>query len=192
MQAWEEHFNKRINKFREGEYVWLSRFLYILSTNMTTLSSIDTVIAALVFGMSVLFGRSLSASAVFTAMSFFRLLGEPLRTFPQALISITQALISLERLDSYMTSAELDEDAVERVEGCGDGIAIEVRNGEFAWGDEDEGAKVELRGLDFEVQRGSLAAVVGTVGSGKSSLISCLIGEMRKVSGKVFVFSSIA
>jgi ABC-type hemin transport system ATPase subunit len=32
---------------------------------------------------------------------------------------------------------------------------------------------------------GALAAVVGMVGSGKSSLLGCILGEMRKVSGKV-------
>ena len=37
----------------------------------------------------------------------------------------------------------------------------------------------------MHVQRGTLVAVVGRVGSGKSSLLSGLIGEMRKVSGSV-------
>jgi ATP-binding cassette subfamily C (CFTR/MRP) protein 1 len=40
----------------------------------------------------------------------------------------------------------------------------------------------------MEVRKGELVAVVGTVGSGKSSLLSCIMGEMHKVSGKVFSF----
>ena len=39
--------------------------------------------------------------------------------------------------------------------------------------------------ITMHVQRGTLVAVVGRVGSGKSSLLSGLIGEMRKVSGSV-------
>jgi ATP-binding cassette subfamily C (CFTR/MRP) protein 1 len=37
----------------------------------------------------------------------------------------------------------------------------------------------------MEVRKGELVAVVGTVGSGKSSLLSCIMAEMHKVSGKV-------
>jgi len=37
------------------------------------------------------------------------------------------------------------------------------------------------------VSEGELIAVVGTVGSGKSSLISALLGEMDKLQGKVNV-----
>ena len=39
--------------------------------------------------------------------------------------------------------------------------------------------------ITMNVQRGTLVAVVGRVGSGKSSLLSGLIGQMRKVSGSV-------
>lgn len=114
-----------------------------------------------------------------------------------------QAMISLERIDAYLTSGELDEAAVERVEGCGDdGIAVEVRGGAFVWDDEGTAEKDKendaateaaaaaaaaggLKGIDIEIRAGALASVVGTVGSGKSSLLSCILGEMRKIAGKV-------
>lgn len=44
----------------------------------------------------------------------------------------------------------------------------------------------------MQVNRGSLVAVVGTVGSGKSSLISAYLGEMDKLSGKVNSLGTIA
>ncbi|BGP17639.1 hypothetical protein JCM10213_001291 [Rhodosporidiobolus nylandii] len=47
----------------------------------------------------------------------------------------------------------------------------------------------ELLDIDFEVKRGELCCVVGSVGSGKSSLLQGLIGEMRRTSGSV-TFSS--
>ncbi|KAL6650382.1 hypothetical protein ACP70R_009307 [Stipagrostis hirtigluma subsp. patula] len=58
-------------------------------------------------------------------------------------------------------------------------------------GDEPEMEAV-LKGINVEVRRGELAAVVGTVGSGKSSLLSCIMGEMHKVSGKVSICGSTA
>jgi ABC-type multidrug transport system fused ATPase/permease subunit len=42
-----------------------------------------------------------------------------------------------------------------------------------------------LRDLTFSVRRGALVAVVGPVGSGKSSLLAALTGEMQLLSGSV-------
>lgn len=36
-----------------------------------------------------------------------------------------------------------------------------------------------LQGITFEVKRGELVAIVGAVGSGKSSLLFALLGEME-------------
>lgn len=49
-----------------------------------------------------------------------------------------------------------------------------------------------LRNISFQVKRGQLVAVVGSVGAGKSSLLSALLGEMLLNSGKVSVTGSIA
>ncbi|EAZ11846.1 hypothetical protein OsJ_01722 [Oryza sativa Japonica Group] len=89
--------------------------------------------------------------------------------------------------ETYMTSAELDEGAVERGPAVGAGMtAVRVRGGEFAWEEEEEaaGQQAVLRGIDIDVRAGTLAAVVGMVGSGKSSLLGCILGEMRKISGE--------
>ena len=41
--------------------------------------------------------------------------------------------------------------------------------------------------LDVRIPDNKLVAVVGQVGSGKSSLISALLGEMEKLDGRVNV-----
>lgn len=58
-----------------------------------------------------------------------------------------------------------------------------IENGHFSWGEQDS-APV-LKKINLNVPRGSLVAVVGAVGSGKSSLLSALLGEMNKVSGRI-------
>jgi ABC-type glutathione transport system ATPase component len=63
--------------------------------------------------------------------------------------------------------------------------------------DIDEKAKNEeqrvfnVRDISMSVPRGQLAAIVGPVGSGKTSLLQGLIGEMRKADGSIVFGGSV-
>lgn len=60
-----------------------------------------------------------------------------------------------------------------------------IKNGTFAWGQGEEDGKPILQNLNMTAEKGSLVAVVGSVGAGKSSLCSALLGEMEKLNGTV-------
>ncbi|TRM64247.1 P-loop containing nucleoside triphosphate hydrolase protein [Schizophyllum amplum] len=49
-----------------------------------------------------------------------------------------------------------------------------------------------VRDVNMQVAPGSVVAIVGTVGAGKSSLLQGLVGEMKKVAGEVYFGSSVA
>ena len=84
--------------------------------------------------------------------------------------------------------------------------AIHVDNASFQWEEgsvesSDKGqppassSTVEpfkVRGINMQIARGSLVAIVGRVGSGKSSLLLGLIGEMRKIQGQVTFGGTVA
>ena len=46
---------------------------------------------------------------------------------------------------------------------------------------------MNISSIDMKVPEGKLVAVVGQVGSGKSSLVAAMLGEMEKLKGKVNV-----
>jgi len=49
----------------------------------------------------------------------------------------------------------------------------------------DDANIFKVMDIDMEIPRGQLVAIVGAVGMGKTSLLQGLIGEMRRISGKV-------
>ncbi|ONM18776.1 ABC transporter C family member 14 [Zea mays] len=216
LQAWEETFGNKIRKLREEELGWLAKSMYFMCANTVVLWSGPLAMTVLVFGTCVLTGIQLDAGKVFTATAFFRMLDGPMQSFPEAIAAVTQATVSVGRLDRYLLDAELDDSAVEQVDGTGidtSAVVVEVCDGVFAWdmrgnkqrkesedGESEEEKDVEgtpvletvLKGINVEVRKGELVAVVGMVGSGKSSLLSCIMGEMEKISGTVRVCGSTA
>ena len=107
----------------------------------------------------------------------------------------------MQRIDKFMRNEELDLTTVERsVRGS---YAVEAEGCSFRWNKGvpavDESGK-EIKGghafclddVSLKVAKGTLCAVVGAVGSGKSSLLHALLGEMEKTAGKVRVAGTIA
>jgi ABC-type multidrug transport system fused ATPase/permease subunit len=54
----------------------------------------------------------------------------------------------------------------------------------------EEHEPFKLQDLSFEIGRNELVAVIGTVGSGKTSLLAALAGDMRKTNGEVILGAS--
>jgi ABC-type transport system involved in cytochrome bd biosynthesis fused ATPase/permease subunit len=49
-----------------------------------------------------------------------------------------------------------------------------------------------ISSINLQIHQGSLVALVGMVGSGKSSILAALLGEMSKVNGRVSISGKIA
>uniref|UniRef100_J3LW13 ABC transporter C family member 13 n=1 Tax=Oryza brachyantha TaxID=4533 RepID=J3LW13_ORYBR len=212
LQAWEEKFGGKVRELRQTEMGWLTKIVLFMCANNVVFSSGPLAMTVLVFGTYLAAGGELDAGKVFTATAFFSMLEGPMHNFPQTIVMCMQAFVSLGRLNKFLSDAEIDSTAVERIDSSAeDAAAVKVQNGVFAWdvpvdsaddGRQGHGAEngreeaptmdTVLNGIEVEVRKGELAAVVGTVGSGKSSLLSCIMGEMHKISGTVSICGSTA
>jgi ATP-binding cassette subfamily C (CFTR/MRP) protein 1 len=119
-------------------------------------------------------------------MSWFAQIRFPMMFLPNVLTSMAEYKIAIERISSLFLAEELD--TASEV-GSDPGIAIKIENGNFAWNEagvsEAEESVSNLRDISIEVPTGKLVAIIGSVGSGKSSLLQAIIGEMKRKSGKV-------
>ncbi|KAJ3588064.1 hypothetical protein NHX12_011658, partial [Muraenolepis orangiensis] len=134
-------------------------------------------------------GNVLDAQKVFVSLALFNILRFPLNMLPMVISSIVQASVSLKRLQVFLSHEELQRDSVQRNAMTGSPISISVDDGVFSWSRTETPT---LKRLNVHVPEGSLVAVVGHVGSGKSSLLSALLGEIPKIEGTVAVKGSVA
>uniref|UniRef100_A0A1B6KLL2 ABC-type glutathione-S-conjugate transporter n=1 Tax=Graphocephala atropunctata TaxID=36148 RepID=A0A1B6KLL2_9HEMI len=108
---------------------------------------------------------------------------------PQVMNSLVMTAVSMKRINKFLNNEELDPHSVTHDQTERDPIVVE--NGTFSWDSSDDNSTV-LRNINLRVPAGSLVAVVGAVGSGKSSLLAAVLGEMEKLSGKVNTKGNIA
>jgi ABC-type multidrug transport system fused ATPase/permease subunit len=114
-------------------------------------------------------------------MAIFNIMRIPLALFPMTLREVIKTYVSMQRIMIFLNAEELDLNCV--TEGTMDSDnAVEMENASLTWEDEDNPT---LKHINVKIPKGSLTAIVGTVGTGKSSVLSALLGEMEKVEGKV-------
>ncbi|KAM0906485.1 hypothetical protein ACQ4PT_016738 [Festuca glaucescens] len=190
LQGWEMKFLSKIISLRKTETDWLKKYLYTSTMITFIFWSAPTFIAMVTFGACILMGIPLESGKVLSALATFRVLQEPIYNLPDRISAMIQAKVSLDRIASFLCLEEFPTDAVQRLSSGSSHVAIEVSNGCFSWDASPE--MPTLKDLNFQARQGMRVAVCGMVGSGKSSLLSCILGEVPKLSGVVKTSGTIA
>ena len=180
LYAWERIMKGKVEMHREKEVNELIKAAYLSSITTFLWTSAPFLVALASFTTYVLSDSNnvLDASTAFVSLTLFNLLRIPLNILPMIIILIIQVQVSLKRLNNFMNADELDDDAVTHEPDVKDTVVIE--NASFTW---DRNEEPILKDINLRIKEGSLVAVVGQVGCGKSSLISAMLGEMHKLSG---------
>ncbi|CAH4037822.1 unnamed protein product [Pieris brassicae] len=189
MYAWEPSFEDQVIKIRNKEMNVLKQTAYLNSATAFIWSCAPFLVSLMSFGCFVLVNDTqvLDSKTAFVALSLFNILRFPLSMLPNVISNVVQTAVGINRLNKFMNAEELDEESVEH--DPKDPNPLSIENCNFSWGDTPEPI---LKNINLQVPKGHLVAVVGAVGSGKSSLLSALLGEMYKTSGRINTFGTFA
>ncbi|CAM8990670.1 unnamed protein product [Rhodiola kirilowii] len=183
LQGWEMKFLSKIIELRRLEAGWLKKYLYTSSLTTFLFYGAPTFVSVAAFGTCMFLGIPLQTGKILSALATFRILQEPIYNLPDTVSMIIQTKVSLDRLSGFLRLDDLPPDVVERLPKYVSDYAIEIINGNFSW--DVTSSNPTLEDINIKVSHGMRVAVCGTVGSGKSSLLSCILGEMPKVSGTI-------
>lgn len=192
--AWSQAFMNKLNYIRnDQELKTLRKIGAAQALANFTWSTTPFLVSCSTFAVFVLTSdKPLSTEIVFPALTLFNMLTFPLAILPMVITAIIEATVAVERLTSFLTAEELQDDAVttkDAVVHNGD-ISLRVRDATFTW-DRNETRKC-LENINFQAHKGELSCIVGRVGSGKSSLLQAILGDIWKISGEIVVHGDTA
>lgn len=87
---------------REGELKYLKGRKYLDALCVYFWATTPVLISILTFGTYVLLGNNLTAATVFTSMALMNMLISPLNAFPWVLNGLTEAWVSLKRIQRFL------------------------------------------------------------------------------------------
>ncbi|XP_074563219.1 ABC transporter C family member 2-like [Curcuma longa] len=177
--AWEQSFQSKVQTIRNDELSWFRSAQLLAAFNSFLLNSIPVFVTVASFGVYSLFGGDLTPAKAFTSLSLFAVLRFPLFMLPNLITQVVNCNVSLKRLEDLLLAEErilLPNPPIEA-----DLPAISIKNGNFSWDSKAETPTLSNVNLDIPV--GSLIAIVGSTGEGKTSLISAMLGELQPVAG---------
>ncbi|XP_051488019.1 multidrug resistance-associated protein 1 isoform X7 [Apus apus] len=191
LYAWELAFREKVLEIRQKELKVLKKSAYLAAMATFTWVCAPFLVALSTFAVYVTIDKNniLDAQKAFVSLALFNILRFPLNMLPMVISNIVEASVSLKRLRVFLSHEELDPDSIIRGPITEAEGSIVVKNATFSWSKNDPPL---LNSINFTVPEGSLIAVVGQVGCGKSSLLSALLGEMDKKEGYVVVKGSVA
>ncbi|KAF4125093.1 ABC-type multidrug transport system, ATPase and permease component [Geosmithia morbida] len=179
--ALEPQWEKRIMEMRDKELeVTWKMFLSDTCLFGCWIASPILLAATSLATYAIIHGE-LSPSTAFVSISVFKSLELALGAMPEILTTGFDTLVSIRRIDTYLSGPEMKQ-------AVSEGSDVAFENATIAWPvDEevDEEDRFTLSGLDLLFPPGELSVVSGKTGTGKSLILSALIGEADVLGGRV-------
>ncbi|XP_043720900.1 ABC transporter C family member 3-like [Telopea speciosissima] len=185
LQGWEMKFLDKIIEIRKSETKWIKKLLYSSAMIAFVYMFAPMFVSMVTFGFCMLTRIPLESGNILSALAIFEILQVPIYNLPDTISMIVQTKVSLVRITSFLCLDDLHPNILQKPTRHDVEVTIEIVNGNFSW--DLHSPDLTLKDINFRVYRGMKVAVCGFVGSGKSSLLSCILGEVPKVSGTIML-----
>ncbi|KAH9491623.1 Multidrug resistance-associated protein 1 [Bulinus truncatus] len=185
LYAWEKSFIDKISGIRNLELAakkMINLFAILLEFSYRTIPFIVQVVC---FSLFICSGGHFTPATAFVSSSLFGMLYGSFSALAYILPNFLQATVSAKKLNKFLNQEDIQEDLVKKKANTDSDVAIEIIDGTFTW--QRSAEKETLKNIDLKISVGSLVAIVGMVGMGKTSLLSAILGQMQKLKGTVFV-----
>ncbi|CAN8001415.1 unnamed protein product, partial [Ixodes hexagonus] len=186
MYAWEEPHKERVEEAR-GEEMTAMFFINLLDGVIDSLySATSSVLIIILFGTLSIVDptRTLTPAMSFTCvyiLSVTDIINVGAALFLRNRSQVVS--LALRRIVNFCTEEEQEERPVVRKDHPNKGT-VSLANCSFAWSTKGDGmSNAVLRDVSLIVEPGSLVGVVGFVGTGKSSLMAAILGDMHRLRG---------
>uniref|UniRef100_H2YL88 ATP-binding cassette sub-family C member 7 n=1 Tax=Ciona savignyi TaxID=51511 RepID=H2YL88_CIOSA len=210
MYAWEKPFEKLVSEVRRKEIEKVLQSSILKACNFAMMFVSSRLLNLVTFVTFIYLGGELTPSLVFSAVALYNVLRTSMGLFfPLAVEKLSESLISLKRIQSYPKSISNSEtdlmtdfvqnylmlDEIEdhrhklppkSYQDCG----VEL-NDFTAWWTEASANMATLQDITLKVEPGQLLAVIGPVGSGKSSFLNAILRELPASSGTAKVVGQV-
>ncbi|XP_049748623.1 ATP-binding cassette sub-family C member 10 isoform X1 [Elephas maximus indicus] len=184
--GWEQALGTRVEACRARELGRLRVIKYLDAACVYLWAALPVVISIVIFITYVLMGHQLTATKVFTALALVRMLILPLNNFPWVINGLLEARVSLDRIQRFLDLPNHNPQAYYNPDPpTKPSTVLELHGALFSW--DPVGTSQETIISHLEVKKGFLVGIVGKVGSGKSSLLAAIAGELHRLSGQVTV-----
>ncbi|KAH9028060.1 hypothetical protein EDB83DRAFT_1910199 [Lactarius deliciosus] len=198
--GWEPKIAARLAEKREQElrYIKLRQILNLINGNINFFIPIITMVVTYVTYTAIM-KRALTPSTVFSSMAVFDLIRDQLHTIFWMIPMFIQARVSVDRVNDFLQDTELLDEFADANKGSKrvmltdashfDQDVIGFQNASFTWSNADADGTLtpSRRRFTLRVQgellfkRGCFNLIIGPTGSGKTSLLMALLGEMHFV-----------
>ncbi|KAK3829900.1 MAG: ATP-binding cassette transporter 1 [Linnemannia elongata] len=199
LYAWEGTFLQKVLTVRnDHELATMKKIGYLSAVQSFTWACTPFLVSLATFTVyALVLKKPMTTDIVFPSISLFNLLQFPLAMFPSVISSSIEAYVALGRVYKFLTSAEVDPNAIivedRRRSGsnqdASDKYSLLVTDASYSW---YKNSDPVISNINIAIKKDCLLSVIGRVGSGKSSLIAALCGDLERVSGEVRIRGSVA
>ena len=192
--AWEKRFAAEVDGKRKEEMDALLRRYILWSAASTVWSAVPILIT---FGSFLVYTvvekKPLVPSVAFPALSMFSLLRIPLDQLADMVAHVQESKVSVDRIEKFLNEEDTEKYVQLRDSRTAQSVepGIELENATLTWGtkgdplDKEVAESFRLINMSVKFEIGELNIIAGPTGSGKTSLLMALLGEMKLLEGKV-------